>query len=105
MTEAKPPTLKEQRSVQTLTQALRRLDHAGIVTPCAGRDEWISDDKDDVETAKLGCSHCPIIEPCRIAGRGAYAGVWGGQVHRKAVSTADSRTDDSDTLTDERATA
>lgn len=92
MTRAKPPTLRERANVQALSSALRRLDHAGIVTPCAGRDEWISERPKDVETAKRGCARCPIVMVCREAGAGQYAGVWGGRMHRKA----DADTDDID---------
>lgn len=99
MTKAqRQPLLRAPDRMPALTAALADLTAHGEQTPCAGRDEWISDNRDDIETAKAGCASCPILEVCRPLGSSAYAGVWGGRRHRKGGPTTDDPADaDADT--------
>jgi hypothetical protein len=49
--------------------------------PCAGRDEWISDDREEREWAGWHCAHCPVLDACRDAAdeqREGF-GVWAGR--------------------------
>lgn len=68
---------------RALTDALDLMWHWGWATPCAGRDEWTSDDPEDREYAAHGCARCPIQAECRAAGQKYDEfGVWGGECRR-----------------------
>lgn len=47
---------------------------------CLGRDEWLSDDRDQRERAADACYDCPLMHACydTALGRGEKFGVWGG---------------------------
>lgn len=49
--------------------------------PCVAEPElWYSHAVDDRQVARGLCATCPLIEPCRQAGReGREFGVWGGE--------------------------
>ena len=53
---------------------------AGEVTPCAGRNEWLSSRKADKRTAIRLCESCPAQAACRefAMTNNESFGVWGG---------------------------
>ncbi|WP_341258251.1 WhiB family transcriptional regulator [Gordonia malaquae] len=57
-------------------------------TPCQGRPEFTSDDREVLLRVAMVCFHCPIRVACRegAEARGEQFGVWGGKVfggHKK----------------------
>lgn len=51
-------------------------------TPCQGRSEFTSDDRDVLSRVAMVCFHCPVRVACRegAEARGESFGVWGGKV-------------------------
>ncbi len=51
---------------------------------CAGKPtEWwfpARNDGPDVDRARSVCASCPVRDECEDAGRGEYAGMWGGHL-------------------------
>lgn len=41
-------------------------------------DRWLSDDREERETAATDCAGCPLLVPCRASGADEPFGVWGG---------------------------
>lgn len=46
--------------------------------PCEGRDEWLSEDSADRETAARLCTDCPVWAACDAAAADESWGVWAG---------------------------
>lgn len=65
---------------EALTAALDRALDAGLRIPCAGREEWTSNDLDVLTTAAAECDGCPALAECAAAAEGESWGAWGGQV-------------------------
>lgn len=59
-----------------LQQALRSSE----TVPCAGRDEWCSDDPEQRAAAATACQGCPALAQCNAfaEANGETFGVWGG---------------------------
>ena len=41
--------------------------------------KWMSDDRDERESAAAECATCPVLNACRDAGTDEEFGVWGGE--------------------------
>ncbi|WP_374969928.1 WhiB family transcriptional regulator [Terrabacter sp. BE26] len=64
-----------------LAQCLRDAVEAGLRIPCAGRDEWLSEDHEERAQAAQWCDGCPCITECGTAANETKErfGVFGGQ--------------------------
>lgn len=62
-----------------LHDALDQLTRDGQRVPCHGDQRFASDDRATRAEAARYCQACPVIDPCREAGRSQVAGVWGGR--------------------------
>ncbi len=58
-----PEELQHARA-QFLTRAADAADR-GHPIPCAGRDEWVSEDAAEQEWAGHQCGRCPVLARCR----------------------------------------
>lgn len=57
-------------------------------TPCAGRNEWISERPEVREWAAGHCRGCPVIGECRqfAADNKEVHGVWAGRDHTNGIN-------------------
>ena len=51
-------------AVERLTASLADLETAGESWPCRGRDEWISEDRNERAMAAELCAGCPVLTLC-----------------------------------------
>ena len=71
-----------------LRSMLAELADDGRIAPCAERDEWISDRKDDRAYAAGHCQHCPALDACCTAADELrpLAGIWGGRIYPRPAT-------------------
>jgi hypothetical protein len=46
-------------------------------------ERWERAEKRIRKAALELCAHCPVLQACRAAGKGAEWGLWGGILHRR----------------------
>lgn len=86
-----------QTASERLREALADAEHRGDSVPCAGRDEWISEDHAERVEAARACTGCAVLSLCDAAAREerpswtVRAGIdWGDRAQRpkRATQTA-----------------
>ena len=68
---------------------LAGLLRSGGWLPCAGRDEWTSENVDDRADAAQCCGWCPLLDACRALAEAEEpkAGVWAGTDYEQRHGT------------------
>jgi hypothetical protein len=72
--------MSAQTASERLSLALEAATHRGDRVPCAGREEWVSEDHDDRAEAAIACRPCPVTSLCAAAAdeNREVWGVWAG---------------------------
>ncbi|GAB2747758.1 hypothetical protein GCM10027039_01750 [Terrabacter koreensis] len=64
-----------------LARALEEAVDLGLIIPCAGSDDWTSEDADTRAAAAQRCDGCPCLNECAAAADETKErwGVWAGR--------------------------